>query len=150
MLTNNPPVQFYIEGAPVAQGRPRVTVRGKHAHVYDPSKSRDYKKYVLTVAKQCLKGRGNGPLLEGPLKMTLIFYMPRPKSLPRNVVHHTKKPDLDNLIKGVKDALSGFCYEDDKQIVEFEEVKKVYAEKGSPGGVLVKIKEILQWSTTKS
>ena len=67
---------------------------------------------------------------------------------PKKVSYHVKKPDLDNLVKGVKDALSGYCSDDEKQIVELN-TKKVYAEKGSPGGVSVKIKEILVWQTAK-
>ena len=31
---------------------------------------------------------------------------------------HTKRPDLDNLAKAVKDALKGVIYADDSQIVE--------------------------------
>lgn len=151
MLSNHPPVEFFIEGAPVAQGRPRATGASGYIKLYDPKKSKSWKEYVLTVARINFSRRKkrDKPLLEGPLIMTLTFYMPRPKSLPKKVVHHIKTPDVDNLVKGVKDALSGYCYKDDKQIVELR-AKKVYAEKGSPGGVSVKIKEILVWSTTKS
>ncbi|MCK5132378.1 MAG: RusA family crossover junction endodeoxyribonuclease [Candidatus Sabulitectum sp.] len=131
-------IQFFIEGAPVAQGRPRFARMGNFTKVYDPKKSKDWKEYVLKVAKSKL---GKAPLLEGPLEMTLVFWMPRPKSLPKKVIHHIKKPDVDNLVKGVKDALSGFCYGDDKQIIELHAVKK-YALVGEPGGVDVAIREI--------
>ncbi len=138
MEQNNPAISFFIVGAPVAQGRPRFARRGNFTKVYDPPKSREWKEYVLAVAKQKI---GKAPLLEGPLKMTLVFYMPRPKSLPKKVIHHIKKPDVDNLVKGVKDALSGFCYEDDKQVVDLRAIKK-YAPIGEAGGVDVAIEEV--------
>lgn len=33
-------------------------------------------------------------------------------------MHHTKKPDLDNLAKNIKDALTGSLYKDDSQVFE--------------------------------
>ena len=135
---NKSPIQFFIEGDPVAQGRPRFARMGNFTKVYDPKKSKDWKEYVLTVARQKL---GKAPLLEGALEMTLVFWMPRPKSLPKKVIHHVKKPDIDNLAKGVKDALSGFCYGDDKQVVELHLYKK-YGPDNISCGVDVSIEEI--------
>lgn len=40
---------------------------------------------------------------------------------------HTKKPDLDNLIKAVKDSLTGIVYRDDGQIC-LETANKRYAD----------------------
>ena len=45
----------------------------------------------------------------------------------------TKKPDVDNLIKIIMDALSGVIYKDDKQIIKMS-VEKRYAEQ--PGVTL--------------
>lgn len=63
------------------------------------------------------------------IKLVLKFYMPRPKShygTGRNsgkikasapgYADHRSKPDLDNLIKGVMDGLTGALYEDDSQV----------------------------------
>jgi Holliday junction resolvase RusA-like endonuclease len=68
-------------------------------------------------------------LFSGPIRMTLHFYMPRPKSHYRN--HQPgrgrlkqnapmlvqRKVDVDNLAKFVLDSLNGILYEDDHQIV---------------------------------
>jgi Endodeoxyribonuclease RusA len=68
-------------------------------------------------------------LFEGPIRMTLHFYMPRPKSHYRNhqpgkgrLKHNApmlvqRKVDVDNLAKFVLDSLNGILYEDDHQIV---------------------------------
>ena len=61
---------------------------------------------------------GHPDIHEGPLRLTMSFYLPRPKSLPKKVTHHIKKPDVSNLLKSVEDAMKGILYRDDSQIVE--------------------------------
>ena len=39
-----------------------------------------------------------------------------------------KKPDIDNVVKAVLDALNGVAYRDDTQVVELH-VRKSYSEK---------------------
>jgi len=57
------------------------------------------------------------PLL-GKVHLSLIFHMPIPKSLPKKERDgwHSKKPDLDNLIKLVLDSMNGICFRDDSQV----------------------------------
>lgn len=43
-------------------------------------------------------------------------------------IKHTKKPDLDNLIKFTKDCLNGVAWHDDSQVVEYGAMKKVYGD----------------------
>lgn len=43
-------------------------------------------------------------------------------------VPHTKKPDLDNLVKFAKDCLNGVAWQDDSQVCELE-AWKAYDEK---------------------
>ena len=115
-------IDFFIEGLPVAQGRPRFSTRGGYARVYDPEKSRVWKKYVETLAVSHMKRHGL-KMLDGALTAEILFYLPRPKSLPKKVKHHVKKPDLTNLVKGIEDALNGVCYKDDSQIIQLLIVK---------------------------
>lgn len=63
---------------------------------------------------------------EGAVRLKLTFFMPRPKSIPKRVVEHTKKPDLDKLARLVGDALKGIVYADDSQVVSIA-AYKVYA-----------------------
>ena len=138
-------VQFTVIGSPVPQGRPRFARRGKFVSTYDPPKSKSFKE---TVKWQAIESGANKTLLEGPLKMTLIFRLQRPKGhygkkglRPSAPTHHITKPDLDNLEKGVKDALEGICYARDQQVCETY-LRKEYAIKGRMPGVLVTIEEI--------
>jgi Holliday junction resolvase RusA-like endonuclease len=66
------------------------------------------------------KRTSDGPA-DGPLTVSITFIMPRPKHkvwkqkpMPRYC--HIKKPDLDNLVKAVLDALNGLAWRDDAQI----------------------------------
>ena len=120
-------IEFRISGEPVAQGRPRFSRRGNFVKAYDPKKSRDAKQTVKYFATEAMKDEKMVPL-EGPLSMRVEFGVALPKSdyrkrTPRENAWSTKKPDLDNLVKTVKDACSGVVFLDDNQVV------KVVAEK---------------------
>src|ERR1051325_8086771 len=58
-----------------------------------------------------------GLLLEGG-RLTVAFYLPRPKSLPKRATAHTKKPDLDKLVRSCCDSLSSVAFRDDSQVCE--------------------------------
>lgn len=125
-------VNFFVHGNPVAQGRPRFFRRGSFVGCYDPSKSKSWKD---TIVWQAIENKV--PLLDGALDMRLVFSLKRPKSLPKKVIHHVKKPDLDNLTKAVKDALKGIAYKDDSQIISCMALKRY----GEPLGVQIQIYE---------
>lgn len=127
-------IRLEIAGIPVAQGRPRANIIAGHAHVYDPGKSRDYKRQVRYAAQKQL---GDKPPLEGPLRLCVEFYRDIPRSWSKKkqiqanagVVRPTSKPDLDNYVKAVKDALKGVCWLDDSQVVEYGPTGKYYSDK---------------------
>jgi Holliday junction resolvase RusA-like endonuclease len=72
--------------------------------------------------------------LEGPLELSVTFYFKRPQSwlkARRDAVDdgetpwYMGKPDLDNLVKLVKDAGNGILWRDDAQVVRLD-ADKVY------------------------
>ena len=107
-------ISFTVYGNPVAQGRPRAFKMGNKIGMYDPKNSREWKHIVK--AQAALHRREETGLINGPIHLALEFYLLRPKSLPKKVKEHIKRPDLDNLAKAVKDALKGIFYRDDSQI----------------------------------
>lgn len=137
-------IEFTITGDPQGQGRPRFARQGKFVHTYDPPKSREYKAKVAQSFQQAYMGK---PLTK-PVKITIraVFGVPKSYSKARAKAclegreWPTKKPDTDNIEKGVYDALNGLAYEDDKQIVQAS-VYKVY---GPQAKVVVSIEEIEQ------
>ncbi len=72
----------------------------------------------------------------GPVALTLLFSLVRPKSLSKKVRHHVKKPDLDKLARSIKDSLKGVIYYDDSQVMRLT-CMKVYEDLLNPPGVNV-------------
>jgi len=115
------PIEITVPGEPVAQGRPRFTTQSGFARAYDPRRSRDYKNYVMHIASQICKGQ----VFTGAVEMTVNIYRQIPKSWTKKkqkqaedgFVRPTLKPDVDNYVKGIKDALNGIAYVDDSQVV---------------------------------
>jgi len=93
------------------------------AVVTDKTKgSREWQLAVRYAARaQC-----RGVYFDGAVRLAVAFYLPRPKSLPKKVTQHTKKPGLDKLVRAVKDALKGIVWKDDSQVVEVF-ARKYYA-----------------------
>jgi Holliday junction resolvase RusA-like endonuclease len=78
-------------------------------------------------------------LFASPVRLTVAFYLPRPKSLPkRRAVPHLTAPDLDKLTRCIGDALSQVVYQDDAQVVEAV-VGKFYAGVGEAPHVDVRV-----------
>lgn len=107
-----------VPGDPVPKGRPRFT---KSGHVYTPKKTAVFETAVRMHALSAMKGR---KIFTGGVKLTTNFFLPIPKSwsLSKKAMatsgrlRHTVRPDTDNLVKAVKDALNGIVYVDDAQV----------------------------------
>ena len=115
---------------PVPAPRPRVVtkfINGKRiSRTYNKEEYTSYKKAFLQIAKM-----QNKKFLTGPLKMSVVFIMPIPKSWSKKKREasigqpHICKPDTDNLLKSVLDALEGTIYKNDSQIYSIN-ASKVY------------------------
>ena len=121
-------IKFTIPGPPQGKGRPRFT---KSGHTYTPAKTAEYEKlvqaeYIRQCAGQSLHGQ--------PVHIWIdaFFEIPKNTSKKRHsemliMERPTKKPDADNVIKIITDALNGIAYDDDRQIVALM-FEKFYAE----------------------
>lgn len=126
-------IKFTVYGEPVAQGRPRGSIRNGKVHMRDPAKSKYFKQYVALVASQHRPEK----VITGPVSMDVKVYRPMPKSVSnsskkkekaeKGLLRPTTKPDVDNYVKGVKDALNHLIYKDDSQVVDLK-VSKFYSE----------------------
>ena len=104
---------FIVEGAPVAMGRPRFMKTGR---VYTPQKTRDAVNNISSHAQSIIRER----MIETPIHLDVVFLHPRPKRLKKGPrVLKTTRPDLDNLIKTVKDGItSAGIWKDDSFVVK--------------------------------
>lgn len=104
-----------VPGNPV----PNERARKGRGHWYTPATTADYRERVL--AAWMVEGRPQ--LGAGPLHADLQFVYALPSSYlrkdggPRKGAPAYPHPDVDNLVKGVLDALNGYAYQDDRQVV---------------------------------
>ena len=127
-------IEFIVPGIPVPQGRPRFVKMGNLVKVYDPQKSVNYKKLIKEAAEKYKPLN----LIEEPVDLILFFSLPIPKAFNKAKrklaldydIFPLGKPDVDNLAKGVIDALTGIIWKDDSQII-YLGVGKGYGEEPS-------------------
>ena len=104
----------FVNGLPKAQPRPRMTARD---HVYNPGSANAWKDAVCAEFLSCRRGSPTAH----PVRLGVKFFLPYParaKGKERDAPH-AKKPDLDNLLKAVMDAMSmAGVWEDDSRVYE--------------------------------
>lgn len=119
---------FTIPGQPQGKARARTVTQGGKTHSYTPKKTALYERSVREVYKLSFPGVER---LTGPVTLILRAYMPIPESWPKakkakalaGLIEPMVKPDADNILKVVADALNGLAWEDDKQITHAEIIK---------------------------
>lgn len=119
-------MEFTVQGEPTAKGRPRITKWGAHT----PEKTVLYENLIKTEYRLA-----NGEMHEGQLVMNIKAYFSIPKSASKKKhdqmvsgeIRPTKKPDADNILKVVADALNKIAYDDDSQIVKAT-ISKYYSD----------------------
>lgn len=123
-------IKFTVGGEPRGKERPRFCSNGQ---VYTPGKTTTYENQIkIAYYEQC----GNVKFAEGSqLELFVTAYYKIPKSASKKKkaamlseqIRPTKKPDGDNILKVVADALNGVCYKDDKCIVKMN-IEKFYSD----------------------
>lgn len=129
-------VSFFVNGTPAPQGSSRAFMAGGKPVI--TSANKNLKDWRTLVA---LAGMEHAKMLDGPVAVTLRFYLPRPVSLPKKTVEHTKRPDVDKLARAVLDSLTGLFFKDDSQVVRLL-ASKHYADPFC--GVDISVREITQ------
>lgn len=120
-------VSFVVPGEPVAKGRPRFTANG---HAYTPEKTTNYETLVRWEYHLQTNGFRFADEAELGMRVEAFFDIPKSKSkraqhdMEIGLVHHTKRPDADNLLKAIADALNHVAYKDDSAICYVEVTKK--------------------------
>lgn len=119
-------IEFRADGVPVPQGSMKV-INGRVLHSQGSALA-VWRSTVAFAAKIA-----GAKLTDEPVEMTMVFIMPKPKTVKRDLP--TVPPDLDKLVRGVLDALTHVCYSDDAQVVSIN-AHKVY---GATPGVEVRL-----------
>ena len=116
-------IVFTIPGTPVGKGRPRFARRGNLVTTFTPEKTASYENLVKVKAEEAMVGR---ELIAGAVAVTILLFITPPASWSNKkmlqALNHeilpTTKPDIDNVIKGIFDAMNEIVWNDDKQVVD--------------------------------
>ena len=132
--------EFEVIGDIKGKARPRVNTYTCKA--YTPENTKDYEMLIKQYFK--LKYPRFVPL-ENRVAVNIVAQFKIPKTVTKKdkglieegLLSPTKKPDIDNIVKIVLDALNKMAFKDDNQITKLE-VEKIY---GQEEKIIVKIEE---------
>ncbi|MFQ5483042.1 MAG: RusA family crossover junction endodeoxyribonuclease [Nitrospinaceae bacterium] len=113
------PIIIEVTGKPIPWAR---TGGGKNTGRFTPANVRAWKEAAGWLAREAMKGRKP---LNGCITLFVLADFLIPASWPEwkreaaleGRIEPTGKPDLDNLVKNVKDALNNIVWIDDAQVV---------------------------------
>ena len=119
--------EFEMIGELVGKARPRMNTRTGRA--YTPTNT---KLYEYSLRQWFIREYPYFVPIESLVKVTIIAYFGIPKSTSKKKaaemlagnISPTKKPDADNIIKIVLDAMNNFAFKDDTQVTKLEIEKK--------------------------
>lgn len=129
-------IRITIATNPVAKGRPKTAIREGKVWTYTPHKTEDAQNLIIArIARyqdRCFPKHV-------PVKMTIVFYRVKSRWLPKRESLPFRKPDLDNFLKLVLDAMNRILIADDAQITSIT-TKKRWAKDGT-GHINIKLEE---------
>lgn len=132
--------EFEVIGDIKGKARPRVNTYTNRA--YTPTNTKDYEmlikqyfkvkypKYVPLENRVCVK-------IVAQFKIPKNTSKKNTESMLNGSISPAKKPDIDNIVKIILDALNTMAFKDDNQITKLE-VEKIYGEEEK---ILVKVEE---------
>lgn len=127
-------IYFIVPGEVVGKARPRFSRVGGYVKTYTPKKTSDYEAKIKAAYLDEVQYQPMRFANKEPLEIVVNAYFEIPKSASKKAKtrmlleeYPTKKPDSDNVLKAVADALNGVAYTDDSQIVTAT-VNKIWSE----------------------
>lgn len=146
-------IKLFVPGTPIPKGSTKAfVVKGRAiTTATNGAKQKPWASSISYTAMQFMQF--TKPVL-GPISLAVTFFMPRPKghygsgknnasvkaSAPQC---HITKPDLDKLVRCVKDALTGVVWKDDSQVCLIEYASKEYETATKCPGVEIEVRELL-------
>lgn len=125
-------ISFIVPGVVVGKGRPKFARRGNFVSTYTPEKTANYENLVKLAAHSAMNSAD--PFASHVSCTIDVQVMPAPSwsnkkrmAAISGDIRPTGKPDLDNVAKGILDAMNGIVFKDDSQVVELI-LRKRYAE----------------------
>lgn len=123
-------IEIIVFGSPAPQGSKSYKGQSKAGHAILVESSRRVKPWrtdVKDAAERVCRDYALAPL-DGPLQVSMVFTMPKPKSAPKTrQTWPDRQPDLSKLLRSTEDALSDAgLWVDDARVVFYEQTGKVF------------------------
>lgn len=127
-------ISFSIPGPPQGKARPKVVrIKTGASVTYTPDKTVRYEELTRSRYQAAAQGFRFPDDAQVAIQITARYPIPKSKSkriktaMLTGQIKPTKKPDCDNIVKIVCDALNEIAYRDDAQIV-LVQIAKEYAD----------------------
>lgn len=128
-------IRFTIPGPAIGKGRPRFS--RKSGAAFTPAKTRNHEAFVRMLAVAAMEGEydvgkpgAEHKPFDKPCALIVQIFCTIPPSWPKAKREAAKaniirpgKPDIDNVIKSIGDAMNGVVYTDDNLIYRVEATK---------------------------
>jgi Holliday junction resolvase RusA-like endonuclease len=125
--------EFFVPGLPKPKGSMNAfVVKGRV--VMTSAAGKGLKTWNAAI-RQALLTIPDRKMIEGPVRMHVNFYLPKPKK-PTTTAHLTP-PDLDKCVRGILDPMTGVLFRDDSQVTALWTTKEYAGESGCGARVRV-------------
>lgn len=133
-------IRLQVVGTPQPQGSKTAFVRGGRAVLVEGRRGPARESFhswreAVAQAGRDWQAEHTQALLDEPVDVDIIFWLPRPKSAPKRRCYPDGRPDLDKLGRAVLDAITGVLIVNDSRVVTLTSRKR-FAVDMPPGATI--------------
>jgi crossover junction endodeoxyribonuclease RusA len=133
-------ISFHVFGLPAPKGSTTRMPNGATLPAGTTASRMKFNQWRVDIKNAGVDAMKGEPASIAPIRLMCEFQLPYPASSMRKYqmgwLPHTKKPDVDKLMRALLDALTGVVWRDDAQVC-YAMVNKVYAWNGKPGAEII-------------
>lgn len=133
-------VMFHVYGFPAPKGSSTRMPNGAMLPAGTTASRKKFAEWRTDIRLAAVNAMEGEQASTAPIRLMCEFQLPYPTSSIRKYqmgwLPHTKKPDVDKLMRALLDALTGVVWVDDSQVC-YAMVNKVYAWNGKPGAEVI-------------
>lgn len=141
----NTPITIHVTGTPQPQGSKQgfYNPRTRTVSIVEGSSPKararfhDWRQGIANAARDYQATHAR-ELVDDPIRITIDFKLPRPKSAPKKRRHPHTKPDIDKLARAVLDAITGTLITNDSRVCQLLAFKTY----GDPPGATITIEQL--------
>lgn len=118
-------LDVFVPGEPVTKGSAKAFMpKGGRFPVVKQDNSERQRAWSSSVCDTVLQTWDRGPH-DAPFAVDVEFVLPRRSGAPKTFTPaHTRKPDVDKLLRCVGDALSKLVWSDDSRVIDWHGTKR--------------------------